>query len=44
MLNLALEFLNELIESGIEFPQAEYKTLLKFNVNQVDLLTAYDNQ
>lgn len=40
----ALEYLNNLIYLGVEYPDAEYKTVQKFKVNTLTLRQAYDNQ
>jgi hypothetical protein len=40
----ALEYLNSLILSGYEYPEAEYKTVKKFRVNTLSLRNAYDMQ
>lgn len=45
MIKQALEYLNELVRSGVEFPEAEYRTLYEFpSVSREQLLDAYDAQ
>ncbi|PTQ90257.1 hypothetical protein C8N29_1039 [Agitococcus lubricus] len=39
-----LEYLNELIEKGIEYPNAIYQASQQYKVNHDDLQTEYDNQ
>ena len=39
-----LEYLNELIEQGIEYPNALYIASKKYKVHPEDLQTVYDNQ
>lgn len=40
----ALEYLNALIEQGIEYPDALYQASQQYKVNHDDLQTEYDNQ
>lgn len=45
MIKEALEYLNELVRSGVEFPEAEYRTLYEFpSVSREQLLDVYDAQ
>lgn len=45
MINEALAYLNGLIESGVEFPEAEYRTCFEFpSISREQLLDAYDAQ
>lgn len=39
-----LEYLNELIEKGIEYPDALYQASKQYKVHHDDLQTVYDNQ
>lgn len=44
-LSQALDMLNELIAQGIEFPEAEYRTLFEYpHISRPQLLDAYDTQ
>lgn len=44
-MNKALRYMNKLIESGVEYPDAVWKTSRKFrDVNYEELQTAYDAQ
>lgn len=44
-LEQALDMLNELVAQGIEFPEAEYRTLFEFtHISREQLLDAYDTQ
>lgn len=43
-INLALAYLNTLIDLGYEFPIATSKTLDLFTVNQDELTRMYDDQ
>ena len=38
----ALEYLISLVRSGVEFPDAAWKSATKFRVNQSELESAYD--
>jgi len=40
----ALAYLFKLIDAGIEFPDAQFKTCVKFGVNSDELADAYDAQ
>ena len=40
----ALAYLNELIESGIDYPDAEYRAAKRFSISADDLREAYDLQ
>jgi len=41
----ALEYLNQLILSGAEYPEAEYRTLYEYpSISQQQLVDAYDSQ
>lgn len=45
MISTALDYLNDLIASGMEFPEAEYRTCFEFpSVSREQLLDAYDSQ
>ena len=45
MITEALVYLNRLVASGIEFPEAEYRTCFEFpSVSREQLLDAYDAQ
>ena len=45
MISTALEYLNQLVQSGVEFPEAEYRTCFEFpSVSREQLLDAYDAQ
>ena len=45
MIDQALELLNQLIAIGLEFPEAEYRTLYEFpSISRDQLLDAYDAQ
>lgn len=45
MIDQALDMLNELIAQGIEFPEAEYRTLFEYpQISRAQLLDAYDTQ
>lgn len=44
-LQQALDMLNELVAQGIEFPEAEYRTLFEYpQLDRAQLLDAYDTQ
>ena len=44
-LDQALDMLNELVAQGIEFPEAEYRTLFEHpHIKREQLLDAYDTQ
>lgn len=44
-LDQALDMLNELVAQGIEFPEAEYRTLFEYpHIKREKLLDAYDTQ
>lgn len=40
----ALEHLNWLIDNGVEFPDAAYRTATLFKINQQELEQEYDRQ
>ena len=45
MIDQALEYLNQLVQSGVEFPEAEDRTQYEFpSVSREQLLDAYDAQ
>ncbi len=45
MIDQALDMLNELVAQGIEFPEAEYRTLFEYpHIKREQLLDAYDTQ
>jgi hypothetical protein len=41
-LDLALQHLKTLIQNRVEYPDAEFQTTLKFNVDEQQLMDAYD--
>lgn len=41
-LDKAFEYMNSLIDSGVEYPDAEWKACLKFSVLAEDLTEMYD--
>lgn len=43
-IEMALDCLNNLVDEGVEFPEAISKTLQSFAVSQQALSDAYDNQ
>ena len=43
MMTQALNYLISLINSGMEYPDAEWKTAQKFKVSAADLCEAYDD-
>jgi hypothetical protein len=42
-MNEALGFLIELLEMGVEYPDAQYQTTVSFEVDADELQLAYDN-
>ena len=44
LLQDALDYMNTLITEGIEYPDAQYQTAVKFKVDYVALANAYDRQ
>lgn len=45
MIEEALEYLNQLVQSGVEFPEAEYRAGYEYpSVSREQLLDAYDSQ
>lgn len=43
-LDQALEYLNQLVAGGVEYPDAEWKAVRRFGVSQDALAEAYDTQ
>jgi len=43
MIPLALDYLNELIEDGMEFPDATWKVIQRFDMSVQELKELYDN-
>lgn len=39
----AIEYLVYLIDKGVEYPEAEYRTVVKYNIDPDDLRLAYDS-
>lgn len=39
----ALDFLLELIDSGVEYPDAEYRASARYKVHPLELQEAYDD-
>jgi hypothetical protein len=45
MIDQALAYLNALINAGVEFPEAEYRTCFEYpSISRQQLLDAYDAQ
>ncbi len=43
-MNQAMEYLNQLIADGVDYPDAEFKTAVKFGIAADDLREDYDRQ
>lgn len=42
-LNMALDYLQNLIAKGVEYPDAQWKACSEFNVSGIELQAMYDN-